>query len=507
MNKSQDEFQANRPAGYMKLLEDLGIDTIPNWHHSLVAKSNVHRVSQAAGQVEEVYPKKYWPGETVGDHLEFALKYDGVNLAILSLIFRQLQETDLLNHIVSKPTGKYVRKLWFLFEFLTEKVLPLDDLSMGNYIDLLNPKDYCTNGAKIRIRRQRINDNLMGNRKFCPTVRKTEILLRYEESQLTQRCEQVVSGYSPALLRRALQYLYNKETKSSFEIEKIHPTPSRTERFVSLLSLAEKDHFCKKAQLIKVQNRIVDERFRSSNYRINQNYVGETVAWQNEKIHFVSPRPEDLPNLMEGLISAHERMNEGTVSPVIHAAAISFGFVFLHPFEDGNGRLHRFLIHNILARKGFTPRGLMFPISAAMLNKPGEYDYALESFSRPLLPLVDYSIDEAGHMTVQNETSVWYRFLDLTAQAEALYGFIDNTIEEELKNELDFLANYDQTKVGIQEIVDMPDKLIDLFIRFCLQNNGKLSKKKRESQFSFLLEEELTLLEKAVSSGYGSFEV
>ena len=54
---------------------------------------------------------------------------------------------------------------------------------------------------------------------------------------------------------------------------------------------------------------------------------------------------------------------------VIHAAAIGYGFVFLHPFEDGNGRIHRFLIHNILARRGFTPADVMAPVSATMLKR------------------------------------------------------------------------------------------------------------------------------------------
>lgn len=77
---------------------------------------------------------------------------------------------------------------------------------------------------------------------------------------------------------------------------------------------------------------------------------------------------------MSGLIESHKRMKEGKVAPVIHAAAIAYGFVFLHPFEDGNGRIHRFLIHNILSLKGMVPRGLMFPVSAVMLKNPADYD-------------------------------------------------------------------------------------------------------------------------------------
>jgi hypothetical protein len=103
----------------------------------LVTASGIHRVNSKAGVIEEVYPSKYWPGHTLGDHLEFALKYDGTNLAILSILFRKIAQKDLLIHVQSKPTGKYARRLWFLYEFLTGKMLPLEDLKRGNYIDLL----------------------------------------------------------------------------------------------------------------------------------------------------------------------------------------------------------------------------------------------------------------------------------------------------------------------------------------------------------------------------------
>jgi len=312
----------------------------------------------------------------------------------------------------------------------------------------------------------------------------------------------VISTYSPELLKRALGYLYTRETKSSFEIEHIKPTSTRTERFVALLQLAEKEDFCEKPRLIELQNRIVDARFRDSDYRTSQNYVGETVAWQAEKIHFVCPKPEDLADLMDGLLAAHKRMDEGRVSPVVHAACIAYGFVFLHPFEDGNGRIHRFLIHNVLARRGFTPRGIMFPISATMLKNPADYDASLEAFSRHLMTLVEYTLDEQGRMTVHNDTARWYRYIDMTPQVEALFSFIDQTIEVELTRELAFLVNYDATRKAIQAIVDMPDRKIDLFIRFCLQNNGRLSARKRASHFDFLSDEEVVRMEQAVLAAY-----
>jgi hypothetical protein len=92
----------------------------------------------------------------------------------------------------------------------------------------------------------------------------------------------------------------------------------------------------------------------------------------------------------------------------------------------------------------------------------------------------------------------------MTPQAEALFRFIDQTIDTELAGELAFLANYDKAKAAIQEIVDMPDRQIDLFIRFCLQNNGRLAAGKRASHFDFLSDEEIIRMERSVLSAYGS---
>ncbi len=504
-DKDQDKSR-HRPAGYAVLIQRYDLDVIPNWHKSFVAATGTHRLDSTGSVIEEVYPSKYWPGDTLGGHLEFALKYDGTNLAILTGLFQVAAEEDFLVYVRSRPTGKYARRLWFLYEFLTGKTLPLADLRRGNYIDLLEPDEYYTVVTQARqVRRQRINDNMPGERRFCPMVRRTDVLRDFETADLPKRCRQVVSAYSPELLKRALGYLYTKETKSSLEIEHIKPTSTRIERFVALLELAEQEDFCEKKRLIELQNRIVEARFRDADYRLTQNYVGETVVWQKEKIHFAGPKPEDLADLMEGLIAAHKRIDADNVPAVIHAAAIAYGFVFLHPFEDGNGRIHRFLIHNILARSGFTPQGVMFPLSASMLKNPSDYNTSLEAFSRPLMALVEYSLsEEEGRMTVHNDTGGWYRYIDMTPQAEALFRFIEQTIDTELARELAFLANYDETRRAIQEIVDMPDRKIDLFIRFCLQNNGRLSAGKRTAHFDFLSDEEIARLEQAVQTAYGS---
>ncbi len=492
----------HRLAGYAYVLEKLAITGIPNWHRSAVATSGTHSVTRQDGFVDEVFRAQYWPGETIGAHLEFALKYDGVNLALLAKIFEKVAMQELVEFIKSKPTGKYVRRIWFFYEFLTEKRLPIDDMTTSNYVDALEAKDYYTVQKGERSPRHRVVNNLLGPRTFCPVVRKTERLLELDSASLQKRCEEIVTDYPPQLLRRALAYLYNKETKSSFEIERITSNASRTEKFIASLQLAEKEDFCEKARLIELQNRIVDPRFRDSDYRLSQNYVGQSVVYQKEIIHYICPKPDDLPSLMEGLLASHARMKTGGIPPVVHAAVIAYGFVFLHPFEDGNGRVHRFLIHNILSMQNMVPRGLMLPVSAVMLKNPDAYDRSLEAFSRPLLQVIDYSMDAMGRMTVESESACWYSYMDMTAQAEALSEFILKTIEEELVQELNSLANYDTTKQAIQNIIDMPDRLIDLFIHVCLQNNASLSEKKRTAYFDFLSDEELKAMEQAVRDSY-----
>ncbi len=493
-----------RAAGYAALVSQYRVQGVASWHQSSVCDGAVRRVERSAAGVFEIYPAQYWPGDGPCDHLEFALKYDGTDLALLAKLLPAIGAESISRWAKTTPQGKYTRRIWYLFELLTGQRLPLADMTAGNYVDLLEPDEYFVLDTPTQVRRQRINDNLLGNAEFCPTVRRTAAISTFIGRDLSARSRELMSGYSPELLRRAMGYLYTKETKSSFEIEHIKPDASRTERFVALLQVATRDDLCMKPKLVEIQNQIVDPRYRETGYRTDQNYVGETVHYGNERIHYVCPKPEQVEGLMSGIVAAHLRMGSAGVHPVLHASLVSYGFVFVHPFCDGNGRIHRLLIHNILARRGFVPSGMVFPVSAVMLKRQAEYDASLEAFSKRITQLADYNLDESGRMKVHNgdELGPLYRYPDMTAQVESLFAFIEQTIETELANELTFLANYDRTKRAMQETVDLPDRDLDLFIRLCLQNHGRLSKSKRDSSFQSLRDDEVERLEKCVADGY-----
>jgi Fic family protein len=70
------------------------------------------------------------------------------------------------------------------------------------------------------------------------------------------------------------------------------------------------------------------------------------------------------------------------VDPIVAASVLSFGFVYIHPFMDGNGRLSRFLFHQALCQSGRLEKGLLLPVSVAMKRNEADYLAALQQFSR-----------------------------------------------------------------------------------------------------------------------------
>lgn len=139
--------------------------------------------------------------------------------------------------------------------------------------------------------------------------------------------------------------------------------------------------------------------------------------------------------------------------------------MYIHPFEDGNGRIHRFLIHNILSREGFTPPDFLFPVSAAIFRDERAYEATLETFSRPALERTDWRWDRDHSIVVGNDTAHLYRYFDATPSVEFIYQKIAETVQKDLREELDYIRYFDAGYAALTDIIDMPNRKATLFVK------------------------------------------
>jgi hypothetical protein len=179
----------------------------------------------------------------------------------------------------------------------------------------------------------------------------------------------------------------------------------------------------------------------------------------------------------------------------VAAAVVAFGFVFIHPFEDGNGRIHRWIVHHVLGRRGFNPPGVVFPVSAVFLGRIEQYKAVLEHYSRPRLALTEWETTPQYNVRVLNETRDHFRFFDATRQAEFLARCVVETIRTTLPAEIEYLRRYDQAKRRVEAFVEMPDATFDLMMGFLRQNGGRLSARARTHEFEALTAEEADAIE------------
>lgn len=297
------------------------------------------------------------------------------------------------------------------------------------------------------------------------------------------------------LLARTAAFLLLKDSRSSFQIEGEDPPRDRIQRGGQVIAEAGR-HPIDRAELERLQRLVIgDARFVYLGLRADSGFVGEHDRLSGAPIpDHVSARHDDLPTLIEGL-TAFDRGAARQLDPVLAGATLAFGFVYIHPFEDGNGRLHRYVIHHVLAERGFNPPGVVFPVSAVILDRIDEYRQVLETYSRRLLPFVSWRPTERGNVEVLNETVDFYRYFDATPHAEFLFEYVARTIDVDLPAETAFLKTYDSFKNEVSRMIDMPDRLLDLLFRFLSQNGGKVSKRARETELAGLTEKEAARIE------------
>ncbi len=486
------------PAGYAALVDAYDL-TVP-LPRALSAIGEHHRLLEEGGW--RLFTPRHTPAPNLEGHLTFALKYEGLDLAILKRLFKATGPKEIETIVRGKPTGSYARRLWFLYEWLTGLRLDLADVGRGDYVEVLDPELQYGAGSELSSRHH-VRNNLPGAPGFCPLVHRTPALDEFVRMDLPARARAAVAQVPRDLLARTAAFLLLKDSKSSYAIEGERPPQDRIQRWGRAIGEAGR-HLLSLDELLRLQKIVIgDDRFVKLGLRTEGGFVGEHDRLTGEPLpDHISARPEDLTSLVAGMI-AFDQGPAKKLDGVIAAATLAFGFIYAHPFVDGNGRIHRYLIHHVLANRGFNPSGVVFPVSSAILDRMEEYEKALEDYSKRLLPVIDWAPTIHGNVVVKNDTSDFYRYFDATPQAEFLFSCVVQTIEKDLPNETAFLERYDRFRSSVERIADMPDRMIDRLFRFLNQNGGRLGKKRREGEFARLTDAEVESLEAAHGEIFG----
>ena len=443
----------------------------------------------------KVFPSRYLPEENLYKQITFALKYEGVDLLIFKKLFEALKKTELEEMIQQEIQGQFSRRIWFLYEWLMETKLNIPDLKTGNLVPVIDEKlQYAIDGVSSP--RHKVINNLPGNQGFCPLIRKTEKLEKYIKSDIRQEKSNYLNRVHKDILQRASSFLLLKDSKASFSIEGENPRTNRAVRWGIAIGQAGKNELSI-AELNRLQQMVIEnDRFIKMGIRQQQGFIGDRDRETQEPIpDHISAKFEDLDTLMAGWIQTQKLLTQSRMDPVLVAAKIAFGFVFIHPFVDGNGRLHRYIIHHILSQTGYTEQGIIFPISASILTHIKDYATTLESYSHPILNFIEWKASENNNVEIFNDTIDYYRYFDATVQAEFLFYCVNDTLVNIIPDEVEYLKKYDSFKQFLDIRYEMPDNMISLIVGFLEQGNGTLSLRSRKKEFSALTQKEVEEIE------------
>lgn len=435
------------------------------------------------------------------DHLLFALKHEHINLAILMEAMRHVSTQRVSETFRQTPGGAYTRLAAFFWE--ASNGVPLEDLpaATGAVIDVFDPARFVT-GQDQRNARWRVNFNGLGSLAYCATVERTAAINSALQRPVLDRANQVLGSMDATIRDRALEWAYLSETRGSFEIEGEVPGASKQAAFVRILQQAHLREPLSEAYLTALQNTTITNPMQQAvAFRHEQNHLARSDM-SAAAVTYVPPPPTLARELMDVLMdwSNHHLEN---VPPLIAASVVSFGFVFIHPFMDGNGRLSRFLLHQTLCRTGALANGLILPVSVAMKKHEAEYLAALQQFSRPMRDKWDVRwIDGAQfeYHYLGNSHYDAYRYWDATPAAEFCLEMAELALDEELHNETEFLIRYDIAHNAVNEAFDLVNTDLAILLISAFQNGGVVSKRRRDQFQHRVPDAAFSFIEEAVKA-------
>jgi Fic family protein len=472
--------------GYSKLKTQLNLSAFDPLMPARLAP--VTSITTTLGAL--LIPAKVAPKDELPlSHLLFALKHEGINLQLLSQALRKIPAKDMLAAITESPTGAYIRIACFLWEAFNKQELKGAPTVTGVAANLFDPKKYIT-GPSIRNAKWRVDFNGLGSLDYCVTVERTERINSLLESNILQRANEFLSELGATASDRAMSWAYLSETKSSFEIEHETPSATKAEAFVELLKKAHLTTQLDEQYLVGLQNTAITNPLdRAVNYRHQQNWLSSPLRGA-AGVTYIPPPPEIVDDLMRGLVDFANAAPK-QIDPLIVAAIVSFGFVFIHPFMDGNGRLSRFLFHHALCQSGALNNGLLLPVSIAMKRNEDAYLAALKSFSEPARKRWDVIwIDGDEYQMTFNSDESLYRYWNATTCVEFGLEMAKQALEKDLREETEFLAKYDRIYRAIDGRYDIRGKDLNTLVLTCMEQNGKISINRRK-KFATTVPEEI----------------
>lgn len=491
------------PVGYAALIAayDLSVPLPPR----LAAIAERHHPVATADWI--MLTPRHRPETTLAGQLTFAIKWEGIDLAVLAQLFHVVEPEAIAGLVRATPTGAFARRIWFLYEWLTGTPLDVLDAGKVRYVTVVDPDQQFALDQGEPSPRHRVLNNLPGTPRFCPLVRCSDVIVEAAAKNLDARAREQIGRVRPDLIARAAAFLLLNDSRSSFAIEGERPSGTRAVRWGQAIAEAGSTQLSL-PEFDRLQRIVIgDARFVRLGLRDEGGFVGVHDRETGDPIpDHISARVEDLKDLVEGLVDYAARTQSGGYDPVSAAAALAFGFVYIHPYIDGNGRLHRWLIHHALAAANYNPSGLVFPVSAAILRRLDEYRTVLETYSRPLLSQIEWQRTSQGNVEVLNDTAAYYRYFDATAHAEFLYACVEQTIVEDLPAEVAFLEAFDRFGQEIQEIIDMPADRVELLQKFLQQHDGRLSQRARTREFAALTDDEVLRVEQLYRDTFGLAE-
>jgi hypothetical protein len=467
---------------------------------SCVSRKNVKGTRRTLGSWT-LFDKRFEPDPTLAGQLSFALRHEPIDLLVLKRVFDAIEPSEIATIVRDEPTGAVARRAWFFYEWLTGKRVGVPDAATGNYVEALDPGQYFV-GESENSPRHRVRNNLLGTTKFCPVIRRTPKLEELVAKRLDAKAAEIVAHIDKAVVARAASFLLLADSLASFEIEGERPPRNRIERWCKTVAQAGKRRLAVD-EILRLQALLIeDDRFVARGLRPDGVFLGERDQHRNPIPEFIGARPEDLPSLMGGLVDAHSRMARGAVPAVLAAAAVAFGLVYVHPFQDGNGRIHRCLINHVLAERRFSPPGMVFPVSRVMLDRIDDYRTTLQAHCGPLLDLIEWRPTATGNVEVLNDTADLYRYFDVTQAAEFLFSCVERTIEHDLPDEIEHLRRFDEAKNRIQDMIEMPDNMVSDLIMLVRQNKGTLPRKRRRNEFAKMTDAEVADVQAVVRDAF-----